>query len=192
MIIRPRRGDFLYTDAEFEIMRRDIEYAKSLAVNGVVIGILRADGQIDVERTRALIELARPLEVTFHRAFDMTTDPYRSLDGLMQLGVDTLLTSGQQPTVEQGLPLIADLVRQAEGRISIMPGSGINPNNIRAIIEGGGAQEFHFSGKKSVDSPMQYRKSNLSMGGTDKDAEYQRSYADENTIRVIIENATRT
>lgn len=189
VIIRPRRGDFLYTEMEFDIMRRDIDYVKSLGINGVVLGILQSDGHIDVERTRELIDLARPLEVTFHRAFDMTVDPHHALDSLIALGVDTLLTSGQQSTAEQGLPLIAELVKQANGRIRIMPGSGINPNNIKAIVEGSGATEFHFSGKTSVDSPMQYHNPNLSMGGKDVGSEYQRSYADADTIRAIIANA---
>lgn len=187
VIIRPRRGDFLYTKAEFEIMRWDIEFAKSLGVNGVVFGILTADGRIDIARTRVLIELARPLSVTFHRAFDMTADPQQALSALMALGVDTLLTSGQQPTAEQGLPLITDLVEQAAGRIVIMPGSGINPANIRKIAQQSGATSFHFSGKKSADSGMTYRNPSLSMGGTDAGSEYQLSYADADTIRGIIE-----
>lgn len=191
VIIRPRRGDFLYTEAEFDIMCGDIEYAKSLDVNGVVLGILYSDGRIDIDRTRVLIELARPLEVTFHRAFDMAIDPHQALDDLISLGVDTLLTSGQQPTAEQGLSLITELVKQADGRIRIMPGSGINPNNIKAIVKGSGANEFHFSGKASVDSPMQYHNSTLSMGGKDVGSEYQRSYADADTIRAIIANANR-
>lgn len=189
VIIRPRRGDFLYTEAEFDIMRGDIRYTKSLGVNGVVLGILLADGQIDIERTSELIEIARPLDVTFHRAFDMTVDPYPALDDLIALGVDTLLTSGQLPTAEQGLPLIADLVKQANGRIKIMPGSGINPNNIKAIVDGSGASEFHFSGKKSVASSMRYHNPNLSMGGKDVGSEYQLNYADADTIRAIIANA---
>jgi len=190
VIIRPRRGDFLYTEAEFDIMCGDIEYAKSLGVNGVVIGVLQADGNIDIERTRELIEVARPLAVTFHRAFDMAVDPYQALDDLIELSIDTLLTSGQLSTAEQGLSVISELVKQADGRIKIMPGSGINPNNIKAIVEGSGASEFHFSGKKSVASPMQYHNPNLSMGGKDVGSEYQLSYADADTIRAIIANAT--
>lgn len=189
VIIRPRRGDFLYTEAEFEIMRRDIEYAKSVGVNGVVIGILQADGNIDIDRTRVLVELARPLSVTFHRAFDMALDPYQALDELMELGIDTLLTSGQQPTAEQGLPLIADLVKQSAGRITIMPGSGINPDNIRSIIDGSGADTFHFSGKLSVDSKMQYRNPNLSMGKKGVGSECPLHYAHADTIRAIIAHA---
>lgn len=189
VIIRPRRGDFLYTEAEFEIMREDIETAKSLGVNGVVFGSLLPDGQIDVDRTRVLVELAQPLSVTFHRAFDMTVDPHQALTDLIELGIDTLLTSGQQPTAEQGLPLIAALVKQAAGRIDIMPGSGINPTNVHQIVQQSGAASFHFSGKKSVDSQMTYRNPNLSMGGKDAGSEYQLSYADADTIRAIILNA---
>ena len=189
VIIRPRRGDFLYTESEFDIMRGDIDYAKSMGANGIVLGVLHADGRIDVERTRELVELARPLEVTFHRAFDMAIDPHKALDELIVLGVDTLLTSGQLPTAEQGLSVIAELVKQADGRIRIMPGSGVNPANIKAIVDGSGASEFHFSGKKAVDSPMIYHNSTLSMGGKDVGSEYQRSYADADTIRAIIANA---
>ena len=173
VIIRPRRGDFLYSESEFEIMRRDIEYAKALNVNGVVIGILRADGAIDVDRTRILIEQARPLDVTFHRAFDMTNDPQKALDDLITLGVDTVLTSGQASSAEQGLPLITDLVTQAQGRMKIMPGAGINPTNIRKIVIDSGASEFHFSGKATIASGMQHRNDALAMGGADSLSEYQ-------------------
>jgi len=189
VIIRPRRGDFLYSEAEFEMMRRDIEYAKSLAVNGVVIGLLRDDGTVDIDRTRILIEQARPLDVTFHRAFDMTTDPKQALDDLIALGVNTVLTSGQEATAELGLPLITELVKQAQGRINVMPGAEINPNNISIIVKQSGATEFHFSGKATIDSGMQYRNDKLAMGGGDSLSEYQLTVADANTIRAIIENA---
>ncbi len=189
VIIRPRQGDFLYSQAEFEMMRHDIEYAKSLNVNGVVIGILRPDGYVDIDRTRILIEQARPLQVTFHRAFDMTADPYRALNDLIDLGVDTILTSGQQSTAKQGLDLIVELVKQADGRIKIMPGSGINPTNIKTIVTHSGASEFHFSGKTSQPSQMTYRNLNLSMGGQDDASEYDITIADEATIRAIIHNA---
>lgn len=190
VMIRPRRGDFLYTDAEFEMMKHDIEYTKSLGLNGVVLGILRPDGTIDTERTRQLVELARPLDVTFHRAFDMTADPHQALDDLIELGVDTLLTSGQQPTATQGLSLIAALVKQANGRIKIMPGCGINPSNIKDIVDKSGASEFHFSGMKAQDSPMQYRNPNLMMGA-DSESEYQRNYADADTLKTIMANAKK-
>ena len=116
VIIRPRRGDFLYSDAEFEAMRRDIEMAKSAGVQGVVVGILQSDGGIDTRRTRELIAVARPLSITFHRAFDMCRDPREALAELIDMGVDTLLTSGQAATAEAGIPLIAELVARAVGK----------------------------------------------------------------------------
>ena len=190
VIIRPRRGDFLYSESEFDIMRRDIEYVKSLSVNGVVIGILRADGTVDVDRLRVLIEQARPLDVTFHRAFDMTVDPKKALDDLIALGVNTVLTSGQASSAERGLSLIADLVAQAQGRIKIMPGAGINPQNINNIVTKSRASDFHFSGKTLVESGMQYRNDKLAMGGGDNLSEYQLTLTDKDMIRAIITNAT--
>ena len=189
VMIRPRRGDFFYTDAEFEMMKHDIEYAKSLNLNGVVLGILRPDGYIDTERTRQLVELARPLDVTFHRAFDMCIDPHRALDELMGLGVDTLLTSGQQASVDYGLPLITALVKQANGRIKIMPGAGINASNIKDIVAKSGAKAFHFSGMKSQPSPMRHHNPDLFMGSADDRSEYQRHYADPSTLKAIMANA---
>ena len=114
MMIRPRGGDFLYTDLEYEIMLRDIEEAKRLVVHGVVFGILTPDGRVDKMRTKQLIEAARPLSVSFHRAFDMTVDPLQALEDLIDLGVDRILTSGQEPSVSEGTALIAELVRRAE------------------------------------------------------------------------------
>lgn len=189
VIIRPRRGDFLYDESDFDIMRQDIEYAKSQHVNGVVIGLLRADGTVDIDRTRILIEQARPLDVTFHRAFDMTDDPYKALDDLIALGVDTVLTSGQASSAEQGVSLIAGLGKQAQGRITIMPGAGINSKNIGDIVQKSGANAFHFSGKTTVRSGMQHQNTALAMGSADGLSEYQLTTADGDTIREIIANA---
>ena len=132
MIIRPRGGDFLFDDDEFAIMRADIETAKAERADGVVIGLLTADGEIDAERTRALIALARPLSVTFHRAFDVTADPFGALETLIGLGVDRVLTSGQEASVLEGLPLIVELMQRAGDRIIIMPGGGITGAQCRA------------------------------------------------------------
>lgn len=183
-MIRPRRGDFLYTDAEYEMMRRDIAQAKSAGAQGVVFGILLADGHIDRERTRELTQLARPLSVTFHRAFDMCRDPRAALAELIDLGVDTLLTSGQAETAADGLPLIAELVARAAGRIDIMPGAGINAGNISRIAKVTGARTLHFSGKEAVDGPMAYRNPRLSLG--DQDSEYERIYASAERVREIV------
>ncbi len=191
VIIRPRRGDFLYSQSEFEMMQQDIAYAKSLNVNGVVIGMLQADGNIDIDRTRILIEQARPLDVTFHRAFDMAVDPVQALEDLIGLGVNMVLTSGQESSAKKGLPLIAKLVERANGRIKIMPGAGINPTNIRLVVEQSGASDFHFSGKAVVQSGMDYRNDKLAMGGGDNLSEYELTVADANTIREVIDNANR-
>lgn len=184
VMIRPRRGDFLYTDAEYETMGRDIELAKSAGAHGVVYGMLFANGDIDLARTGELSRLARPLSVTFHRAFDMCRDPLAALAALTDLGVDTLLTSGQARTAEAGAALIADLAARAAGRIAIMPGAGINAGNIRRIADKTGARTFHFSARETVDGPMEYRNPRASMGNDD--AAFARSYASAERIRNVM------
>lgn len=166
VIIRPRGGDFLYSDVEHQTMIQDIEMAKELGVDGIVIGCLTADGKIDMERNRNLIHAAEGMNVTFHRAFDMCKDPFESLEQIISLGCDRILTSGQQPTAIEGISLLKQLVDKANGRIIIMPGSGINENNIATIAKETKATEFHFSAREAVDSKMEYRNPNLKMGGT--------------------------
>jgi copper homeostasis protein len=156
-IIRPRGGDFLYTSEEYEIMKHDIKLCKQLGCDGVVIGLLNADGSIDVKRTRRLTELAYPLEVTFHRAFDRCRDPFEALEQLIEIGCTRILTSGQQPTAPAGVELIAQLVQKADERIIIMPGSGVRKENISELAEKTGATEFHSSLRVKVESGMQYR-----------------------------------
>lgn len=181
VMIRPRPGDFLYSNTKFQQMRRDISAAKSAGAQGAVFGILCEDGSIDGGRTRALIDSSRPLKVTFHRAFDICRDPRAALDTLIDLGADTLLTSGQQATAETGIPLIAELVARAAGSIDIMPGAGINPGNIARIAEATGARTFHFSARVTIDSPMRFRNPQLSLG--DEFGDYARSYASAERIR---------
>ena len=142
VIIRPRGGDFCYSEIEFEIMKRDIAVAKQLGANGVVIGILTPDGDVDIPRTRMLIDIAQPLNVTFHRAFDMTRDPYRALEELIELDIDRILTSGQEVSVLEGLDLIEDLVRKADDRVIIMPGGGTE-RNLKKVVEQCGVKEVH-------------------------------------------------
>lgn len=159
VMIRPRGGNFCYSAVEFEIMKKDIAVAKGLGANGVVFGMLNPDGTIDAERTRELIELARPLQVTFHRAFDVAAAPRRALETLIALRVDCLLSSGQARTAMEGLGLLAQLAQQAAGRISIMPASGINAENVRRILAASGVHEIHagssVSGTKT-DSPAEW------------------------------------
>ena len=125
MIVRPRGGDFLYSDDEFEVMREDVLAARTAGADGVVVGILHPDGTIDATRTAVLIEAARPMAVTFHRAFDLARDPFEALEVLVTLGIERVLTSGQEATALEGLPLISALNQRAGARIIVMPGGGI-------------------------------------------------------------------
>ncbi|HVM89132.1 MAG TPA: copper homeostasis protein CutC [Puia sp.] len=160
-IIRPRGGDFLFNDEEFEIMKRDIALCKQLGCDGVVIGMLNADGTIDKKRAAKLVELSYPLGVTFHRAFDWCTNPFEALEDIVGIGCERILTSGQKPTAFEGAALINELVRQAESRISIMPGSGVRADNISALIEKTGAGEFHTSARTLIKSDMQFINNNM-------------------------------
>lgn len=176
VMIRPRGGDFLYDEAELAVMKADIEAAKQAGADGLVFGLLRADGTVDTEQLRPLLDLAYPLPVTFHRAFDMSRDPHEALDALINLGVQRVLTSGQQPTAEAGLPLLHELVRQANGRIEIMAGSGITVQNAGQFV-GIGLSALHLTAKRTSASPMQFRRDSLSMATTVPD-EYERVEAD--------------
>lgn len=189
VLIRPRRGDFLYSDLEFEIMKHDIEVARKAGADGVVLGILKADGTIDIERTRQLMALARPLSVTFHRAFDLTPDPFRALDDLLQLGVQRLLTSGQQATALAGAPLIRELVKQAGDQLIVMPGAGINELNISELVTITGAKEYHTSARSRFDGNMIYRREHLFMASAQPLSEYEHFTADTGKIAAIREAA---
>ena len=155
-IIRPRGGDFLYTKDEFEIMKNDIKLCKELDCEGIVIGLLNMDGTIDMTRTSELVELAYPLEVTFHRAFDRCKDPFVALEELIEIGCQRILTSGQKPTVSEGIDLIAGLNKKADDRIIILPGSGVRKDNIKMLAEKTGCIEFHSSLRGKAKSPMQF------------------------------------
>jgi len=187
VIIRPRGGDFCYSDIEFEVMKYDIEQAKQLGANGVVIGLLNEDGSVDVERTKALVKLARPLSVTFHRAFDMARDPFEALEALISLGIDRVLTSGQESSVLEGLDLITDLVQKAGDHIIIMPGGGITERNVNKIVAQSGVKEVHVVGTVSVDSPMRYRNPNAFMGGELRPPEFSRMVTDTGRIKAFVE-----
>ena len=164
VMIRPRGGDFLYSPDEFEIMKEDIRMAKELGADGVVFGILIPDGTIDVRRMKELVDLARPMGVTCHRAFDMTADPFNAIEDLISLGVDRILTSGQQPTAPQGAMLIKDLINKSAGRIIIMPGSGVKEHNIARLIETTGAKEIHIHLEKQEPGKMLFKQSSVYMG----------------------------
>lgn len=184
VMIRPRGGDFCYDSAELDAMRRDIALAGRIGATGVVFGILDVDARVDVARTRELVALARPLEVTFHRAFDMSADLSRGLEDVCESGVVRLLTSGGEQTSLQGQGAIAELVKQARGRIVVMPGSGIKPENARGIVERTGAREIHVGLRSAVASPVSTRNARISMGSV-SGREYQRFQVLEESVRSL-------
>ena len=184
VIIRPRGGDFLYTDLEMEIMKKDILTAKELGVDGVVIGILTSEGRVDTKRCAVLVELSRPMNVTFHRAFDMTQDPFSALEAIIDLGCERLLTSGQQRTAIEGKELIAQLQEKAAGRIIIMPGGGVDEYNIDQMAACG-VEECHVSVRKSIRSGMDYQNQRAFMGGELRLPEYEMKVADPERLSKI-------
>ena len=155
-IIRPRGGDFLYSDEEFTIMKKEIGLCKELDCEGVVIGMLLPDGTIDAARCKQLVELAYPMGVTFHRAFDRAIHPFEALETIIETGCERILTSGQKPNATAGVALLSDLVRQANERIIIMPGSGVRSSNIIELAQQTGATEFHSSARMMMNSNMQF------------------------------------
>jgi copper homeostasis protein len=175
VIVRPRGGDFIYSPQEIDSMVRDVRAAVAAGAHGVVIGALTAEGDIDVATTRRLIEAAGGASITFHRAFDMVRDPLAALEQLIELGVHRVLTSGQENSVLEGAPLIAELVRRAGDRIVIMAGGGITERNIGRIIELTGASEFHFAAMVTTDGPAVHRNPRPLMGGALHRPEYERS-----------------
>lgn len=144
VLIRPRSGNFTYSDVEFEIMKRDIQICKELGCMGIVSGVLNLDNTVDIERTMELVELSKPLSFTFHRAFDRTPNPFDALNALMELKVDRILTSGQATSAENGILILNQLKQLSDGILSILPGAGINPNNV-LIFKGAGFKEVHCS-----------------------------------------------
>ncbi|KXX69678.1 copper homeostasis protein CutC [Flammeovirga sp. SJP92] len=184
-IIRPRGGDFYFTDLEFEEMLEDIKTAKRLGMNGVVIGALTADAEIDVERCKALVEEAKPLGVTFHRAFDMARDSHKALEDLIGLGVDRVLTSGQMMTAPEGVEVLKGLVEQADGRIEIMAGSGVLPKNVKEIIEKTGVTAVHSSASKLVDSQMTFKNNGVAMSKESTGSEYLRAVTCDKTVESL-------
>ncbi len=186
VIIRPRGGDFLYNEYETACMEQDIRTCKQMGVDGVVIGALTPEGDIDTAVCRRLIEAADGMSITFHRAFDMCRDAKKALEDLIALGCHRVLTSGQAPTALAGTALLKGLVEQANGRIIIMPGCGVNSTNAGQIIKETGATEIHASARKNVGSGMIFRHSGVSMGNPDCD-EYARKETDANEVRKIVD-----
>ncbi|RWO49302.1 copper homeostasis protein CutC [Mesorhizobium sp.] len=186
VIVRPRGGDFLYSDTEYRSMLADISALRELGVAGVVVGCLNADGTIDEKRMSELVQAAGHLNVTCHRAFDMTRDPTDALEALIRSKVGRVLTSGQRDTALEGAALLAALVRQAGKRIIILGCGGLDPNNIAEVRERTGLTEMHFAALKDVPSAMRYRNPRVGMGGTDLDREYRNTVTDAALVAATI------
>jgi copper homeostasis protein len=188
-MVRPRGGDFLYDADELAAMEADIDTAAAEGADGVVLGVLNAAGTIDAGATRALVERARPLSVTFHRAFDMTPDAFEALDALIALGVDRVLTSGQEASVIEGAALIAGLMGRARERIVVMPGGGVTARNVRRVVEALKPREIHFAALEPVPSAMRFRRAHVFMGGELRPPEYERAETSPAAIRALMANA---
>ncbi|QQR36391.1 copper homeostasis protein CutC [Devosia oryziradicis] len=186
VIIRPRGGDFLYSELEFATMLDDVKAMRELGVAGVVIGCLTADGRIDEARTKALVDAARPLKVTCHRAFDMTADYREALEALVRCGVDRVLTSGQRDTAIEGIDILRDTQARADGRIVIMACGALDANNIARVRQATGVDEMHFAALHTVKSAMYFRNPHVGMGGTAIEREYEITLTDVDAVRATI------
>ena len=185
VMIRPRGGDFLYSDEEFSTMLRDIEHARKAGATGVVFGILTADGKVDVERTRQLVEASKGMETTFHRAIDMTEDYEVAVEAVIEAGCDRILTSGGYDKAIDGIDNVRRAVEIARGRIEIMAGSGVVAANAEAL-KNVGVDALHFSAKKVVVGGMQYRNPRISMGGSAAVDEFSLRVVDEEEVTKIL------
>ena len=186
VIVRPRGGDFLYSQAEFETMLEDIAILKEMGVAGVVIGCLSPDGRIDEARMAGLIAAARPLSVTCHRAFDMTRDIAEAVEALVRLGVDRVLTSGQRDRAIEGLATLAKIVRLARGRFKTMACGGLDADSIGRVLRETRADELHFAAPKTVASGMVFRNADVGMGGAPPEREYEVLTTDAEAVRRTI------
>lgn len=187
VLIRPREGDFLYNDIEFEIIKADVRYCIEAGCDGIVIGILNADGTIDKPRCSELVQMAREkgLGVTFHRAFDMCIDMYQALEDIIGMGCERILTSGGKSTAIEGVNIIAHLIEKAAGRISIMPGSGVDETTVADLIHFTGATEIHSSARKPVKSKMRYQNDHIILSNTHID-EFSIMLTDAQKVKDII------
>lgn len=183
VMLRPRGGDFHYSNYEFHCMKRDLMQCQKISVDGVVFGILNEDGTIDKKRCKELIDKARPLKVTCHRAFDMTRDPFEALEDCIEVGFDRILTAGQQAVASKGADLIGELIKKANGRIAIMPGSGVNENTVEDIIRKSKATEIHFSATAFRESKMQYRNNEIAGMGSDEGSEFKLRTVDPERVK---------
>lgn len=186
VIVRPRGGDFLYSELEFCSMIEDVKALRDMGVVGVVIGCLTSDGQIDEARTKALVDAARPMKVTCHRAFDMTRDYREALEALIRVGVDRVLTSGQRDTALEGSDILKDTTALADGRIVVMACGALDAGNIAQVRTTTGVDEMHFAALKTLKSGMGFRNPHVGMGGTAIEREYEITLTDVEAVRATI------
>lgn len=184
VLIRPRGGDFNYSIDEFEIMKADIQSCKEVGVEGIVSGVLTSQGNIDIERTKELVDLSGEMDFTFHRGFDMVSDPEKSLKDVIRTGAKRILTSGLQNNLVEGVPLIKDLLKWAKNDIKIMVGGGLKSNNINEIIEKTGCQEYHTTAKTWVDNNIEYE-TMLRLNGSSDIPENMQMLASPNEIQQL-------
>lgn len=188
VMIRPRGGDFLYSEAELEVMKADILHTKNAQADGIVLGILQKNGQVDLAKTKEFVDLAYPLKVTFHRAIDVTPDPLEALEAIIEAGCMRILTSGQKNKAEDGIATIESLVKAAKGRIEIMAGSGLNVQNAGLFLQIG-VDAIHLTGKSVRESEMEYRKKDVSMCDVVGISEFEIAYSDYLKIKEVVKLA---
>lgn len=185
VMIRPRGGDFLYSQSEINVMKADIKVAKELGADGIVLGILQKNGEVNLAQTKELVEMAYPLKTTFHRAIDVSPDPFEALEAIIESGCERILTSGQQNKAIDGLETIAKLVEKSKNRIEIMAGAGINAENAHFFLQKG-VNAVHLTGKVIVQSKMEYRKENVSMSDIEGISEFDLVYSDFQKINSVV------
>ncbi|NOT74264.1 MAG: copper homeostasis protein CutC [Cyclobacteriaceae bacterium] len=191
VMLRPRGGDFHYSSYEFHTMKRDLIQCQKISVDGFVFGILNSDGTIDKKRCKELIDKAKPLKATCHRAFDMTRDPFEALEDCIEAGFSRILTSGQHPKAHQGIDLIRQLVEKAGNRISIMAGSGVNEETVKDIVTKTAVKEIHFSASSNRSSAMSFKNEKISAMGDEGSDEYQVRTVDPERVKKIRQIAER-
>ncbi|WP_018612028.1 copper homeostasis protein CutC [Segetibacter koreensis] len=182
-IIRPRAGDFLYSEEEFDIIQKDVLFCRQAGCAGIVTGFLLPDGNIDIERTSIITTIAYPMEVTFHRAFDRCRNPFSAMEDIISAGCNRILTSAQKTKAPEGTELIKQLIEAAKGRIIIMPGSGVRKENIRDLAEKTGATEFHSSVKSLSKSKMEF----IHPTFAEMEGEYLQATVDSNDVKALRE-----
>ena len=185
VIIRPRGGDFCYSVEERDVMKRDIAVLKRLGVDGVVLGILNPSGSVNVELTRELVEAARPMSVTFHRAIDLCRDLSAALKEVIDSGADRVLTSGGTAVASEGIPVLQSMVREAGQQIAVMAAGGVRPTNVRTIVQQTGVREVHAGLRTAIPSPMRFQNEAVSFGKGSR--EFERIVVQERDVRALVE-----